>query len=127
MCQFLRVPLIFLQKFIELALQYSIELETRAKHRPKPERSLIESRELKLALNHFNSQIQLLSKEDTKEEIVNRDNSVIRYNIIRKQYPEISRRRFIMRFVFRLKLICKWQKLQKKQAKRLIERKMKIQ
>jgi hypothetical protein len=80
----------------------------------------IENRELKRALTHFNSQIELLSKEDTEHELVNRENSVIRYNIIRKQYPEIVKRKSIMRFVFRIKLISKWQKLKKKQAKRLI-------
>ena len=63
--------------------------------------------------------------DDGKKQ-VNRDNSVLKFSIINKQYPDIVKNKKIMAFVFRLKLICKWKKIGKRQSDRLKQRKMKI-
>jgi len=58
--------------------------------------------------------------------LLNRDNSVIKYNLIINQYDKIKKTKFAMKFVYRLKLILRWNKLQKKIKERLKERKMNI-
>ena len=59
---------------------------------------------------------------------VNRDNSVLRYTFISKQYDPVDkgRRRFILKYIYRIKLICRWRKLEKKRQERLKERRMNI-
>ena len=59
---------------------------------------------------------------------VNRDNSVLRYTLISKQYDPVDkgRRRFILKYIYRIKLICRWRKLEKKRQERLKERRMNI-
>ena len=57
---------------------------------------------------------------------MNRDNSVIKYNLIINQYERVKKNRFIMRYVYRLKFILQWNKIEKKIKERLKERKMTI-
>jgi hypothetical protein len=59
---------------------------------------------------------------------VNRDNSVLRFTLIGKQYEAVEKgkRRFIMRYIYRIKLICRWRQIEKKRQERLKERKMNI-
>lgn len=44
---------------------------------------------------------------------VNRDNSVLRYNFIMKQFDPIekNKKKLLMRYIYRVKLICRWNKL----------------
>ena len=63
---------------------------------------------------------------DETHKQVNRDNSVLKFSIINKQYGEIKKTKKTLTLAFRLKLICKWHKLIKKREQRLKQRKMKI-
>ncbi len=60
--------------------------------------------------------------------VINRDNSVLRYNFILKQYDPVdkSKRKFILKYIKRIKLISRWKKLEKKRQERLKERRMNI-
>ncbi len=60
--------------------------------------------------------------------VVNRDNSVLKYNFILKQYDPVdkSKRKFILRYIYRIKLISRWRKLDKKRQERLKDRRMNI-
>jgi hypothetical protein len=86
----------------------------------------IESKEIKLSLAQFNNYLEFLNMDDKDNKQVNRDNTVLRYTIINKQYSEIPRSKATMFLCYRLKLICRWKQLEKKKALRLKQRKHKI-
>jgi pantothenate kinase-related protein Tda10 len=81
-----------------------------------------------VSLTQLNSAVELLNKSDSSSMAVNRDNSVLKYNFIMKQYEPVAkgRRRLILPYLYRIKLICRWRKLEKKRQERLKERKMNI-
>ena len=64
--------------------------------------------------------------QDKDGKQVNRDNTVLRFAIVSKQYPEIPRNKTTKFLGFRLKLICRWKKLEKRIVQRIKDRKMKI-
>lgn len=72
--------------------------------------------------------LEFLNKEDSNSMAVNRDNSVLRYNFIMKQFEPIEKgkKKLLIRYIYRIKLICRWNKLEKKRVERLKERKMNI-
>lgn len=75
-----------------------------------------EGRQLEASLLQLNQAIELLNKADSSSMAVNRDNSVLKYNSVVRQYEgvEKGRRRWMMRYVYRIKLICRWRTLDKK-------------
>jgi hypothetical protein len=86
----------------------------------------IELRELRRAGGQLQGALELLSREDTEKETVNRENSVIRYNVIRKEYEEVGRKAWLMRWGYRIKLISRWKGLQRKVAERARDRRFGI-
>ena len=76
----------------------------------------VELKELMDALNQFNSYLEFLNMEDEGNKQVNRDNTVLRFTIVSKQYPEVPKIKKTVTWAFRLKLIWRWKKLEIKRV-----------
>lgn len=131
----LKLPFYFLENFMEKTLELAAALEERAhqltagltESSPPRQRRIayvvgVERRQLEGSVAQLNSVVELLGKADSSSMAVNRDNSVLKYNSVLRGYEgvERGRRRWMMRFAFRVKLICRWRRLQKKRAERLL-------
>ncbi len=55
----------------------------------------------------MNSAVELLNRSDSGSMAVNRDDSVLRYTLVSKQYDPVEkgRRKFMMNYIYRIKLI----------------------
>lgn len=88
----------------------------------------VEWKQLQACMTQLNSALEFLNKTDSSSVVVNRDNSVLKYNLVMKEYEPVekSKRKFMIKYLYRIKLICRWRRLYKKRQERLKERKMNI-
>jgi hypothetical protein len=84
----------------------------------------IESHRLQASLAQLNSIVYM-----SKEELAGfKDSSVLKFDLITRQYNliEVSDRRFILKYINRIKLITRWRNLEKRRRERMNDRKKNI-